>query len=209
MTAYDIKKELKPYYAPKNTDWAIVEVPPMHYLGIDGAGDPNTAKSYPEAVEALYSVAYTLKFALKERPFTVGPLEGLWWADDPTTFVTREKAAWSWTMLISQPPWLTEADVASAVQAALAKKKRPAIERVRSLSLSEGPSAQLLHIGSYDDEGPRLAQLHNEFFVQHGLDFNGLHHEIYLSDPRRTPPEKLKTILRQPVSVRRPGRVRR
>ncbi|HZH02131.1 MAG TPA: GyrI-like domain-containing protein [Myxococcaceae bacterium] len=198
MTAYDVKKELRPYYAPKNTDWEIVDVPPMRYIGIDGAGDPNTDKAYSAAVEALYSVAYTIKFS-EERPFTVGPLEGLWWADDPTTFITRDKAAWSWTLLISQPPWITDSDIESAKQSALAKKKLPAIQRVRAISLAEGPSAQLLHVGSYDDEGPKLAQLHNEFLAEHRLAFNGKHHEIYLSDPRRTEAAKLKTILRQPV----------
>jgi hypothetical protein len=129
----------------------------------------------------------------------VAPLEGLWWADDPATFVTRDKAAWKWTMLISQPPWMTDADLESARDAAAAKKKRPVIERVRVVALSEGTSAQLLHIGSYDDEGPRLADLHDKFLAEHGLDFNGLHHEIYLSDPRRTEPAKLRTVLRQPV----------
>lgn len=199
VPAYDVKKELKQYYAPKNTDWEIVDVPPMRYIGIDGSGDPNIDKSYLDAVEALYSVAYTIKFADKERPFTVGPLEGLWWADDPATFVTREKAAWKWTMLISQPPWITESDIESVKRSALAKKKLSAIERVRAVALSEGLSAQLLHIGSYDDEGPKLAQLHNEFLAENRLDFNGMHHEIYLNDPRRTASAKLKTILRQPL----------
>lgn len=199
MTTYDVKKELKPFYAPKNTDWEIIEVPPMRYIGIDGSGDPNTDKSYSDAVEALYAVAYTIKFARQDRPFTVAPLEGLWWADDPSTFVVREKAAWKWTMLISQPSWITDGDVEAAKQSALAKKKLPAIERVCVGCLSEGPSAQLLHTGSYDDEGPKLAHLHHEFLAKHGLDLNGLHHEIYLSDPRRTEPAKWKTILRQPV----------
>jgi hypothetical protein len=102
-------------------------------------------------------------------------------------------------MLISQPPWITDSDIESARQSALTKKKVSAIERVRPVSLSEGPCAQLLHIGSYDDEGPKLAQLHHEFMAEHRLEFNGMHHEIYLSDPRRTEPAKLKTILRQPV----------
>ena len=203
VTGYDIKKELKLFYAPKNRTWEIVEVPPIRYLGVDGSGDPNTDESYAEAIAALYAVAYTMKFAHKDRPFTVGPLEGLWWADDPSTFVTRDKAAWKWTMLISLPPWISDADVEAARQSALAKKKLPAIEKVRVVTLSEGPSAQLLHLGPYDDEGPALAQLHHEFFAEHGLDFHGPHHEIYLSDPRRTEPAKLKTVLRQPVKPMR------
>lgn len=203
VTTYDVKKELKPFYAPRNVDWEVVDVPPMRYIGIDGTGDPNTAKSYSDAVEALYSVAYTIKFAHKDRPFTVGPLEGLWWADDPSTFVTREKSAWKWTMLISQAPWITESDVESAKRSALAKKKLPAIEKIRTVSLAEGRSAQLLHTGSYDDEGPKLAYLHKTFFAEYQLDFNGPHHEIYLSDPRRTEAGKLKTVLRQPVRFAR------
>ncbi|HEX6684229.1 MAG TPA: GyrI-like domain-containing protein [Candidatus Limnocylindrales bacterium] len=200
-TTYDIKKELKPFYGPRNTRWEVVDVPPVRYIGIDGAGDPNTERSYSDAIEALYAVAYTIKFAHKDRdrPFTVGPLEGLWWADDPSAFVKRDKASWKWTMLISQPPWITGADIDAAKRAALAKKKLPAIDSVRVVELAEGPSAQLLHTGSYDDEGPKLAELHDRFLAEHGLDFNGLHHEIYLSDARRTEPAKLKTILRQPV----------
>ena len=199
MPVYDVKRELKALYAPRNTDWEVVDVPPIRCIGIDGAGDPNSDKAYPDAVEALYAVAYTIKFAHRERPLTVGPLEGLWWADDPSTFVTRDKAAWRWTLLISQPPWITDGDVETAKRSALAKKKLRAIERVHVLSLAEGPSAQLLHTGSYDDEGPKLASLHEVFLAEHRLDFNGLHHEIYLSDPRRTEPSKLRTILRQPV----------
>lgn len=201
VVPYDIKKELKPFYAPRNTEWEIVDVPPARYLGVDGAGDPNTEQSYKDAVEALYSVAYTIKFAQKDRdrPFTVGPLEGLWWAADPAAFVKRDKASWSWTMLISQPPWITQADIDDAKRAALAKKKLPTIDRVRVVELAEGPSAQLLHTGSYDDEAPKLADLHGRFFAEYGLDFNGLHHEIYLSDSRRTQPAKLKTVVRQPV----------
>ena len=199
MAPYDVKKELSQVYARKNTGWELIAIPSMRYIGVDGAGDPNTERSYVEAVEALYAVAYTLKFSQAQRPFKVGPLEGLWWAEDPSTFVTREKSAWRWTMLISQPPWMSDSDIEGARHAALTRKKRPGIERVRVLSLAEGQSAQLLHIGAYDDEGPKLAQLHDEFMPAHGLDFNGPHHEVYLSDPRRTAPAKLKTLLRQPV----------
>lgn len=199
MPGYDVKKELKPYYAPKNTEWALIDVPPMRFIAIDGAGDPNTAPQYADAVAALYAVAYTLKFAHRKRPFTVGPLEGLWWADDPTTFVTRKKSAWKWTLLLHLPPWFTDADLEASRDAALSKKKAPTIAKVRSLSIAEGTSAQILHVGSYDDEGPKLGQLHHEFFAEHGLTFNGLHHEIYLNDPRRTLPAKLRTVLRQPV----------
>jgi hypothetical protein len=199
VNAYDVKKEMKNLYAPRNTGWAIVDVPAMAYLAVDGQGDPNTAQAYRDAVEALYTVAYTLRFADRERPFVVAPLEGLWWADDPSVFASRDKGAWKWSMLIGLPPWITPDMVGEAKGKALAKKKLAAIERVRLTHLHEGTSAQLLHVGSYDDEGPKLAELHGEFLAAQGLELNGHHHEIYLSDARRTEPAKLKTILRQPV----------
>ena len=138
VTAYDVKKELKNLYAPKNTDWALVDVPAMAYLAVDGQGDPNTAKAYSEAVEALYTVAYTLRFADRERPFVVAPLEGLWWADDPSVFAARDKAAWKWSMLIGLPPWITHEMVRESQGKALAKKKLAAIEQVRLTRAARG-----------------------------------------------------------------------
>ncbi|WP_067474732.1 GyrI-like domain-containing protein [Actinomadura hibisca] len=202
MTRYDIKRELKPYYAPKNADWALVDVPEQQFLAIDGHGDPNTSTDYARAVEALYAVAYTVKFASKrdlDRDFVVGPLEGLWWSDRPEVFTARAKDEWSWRMLISQPDWITEEHIDDARKTALAKKGLPAIADVRREVLHEGTSAQLLHVGPYDDEGPALARLHDEYLAANKLRMSGLHHEIYLSDQRRTEPAKLKTVLRQPV----------
>ncbi|MFJ1792890.1 GyrI-like domain-containing protein [Kitasatospora griseola] len=202
VAPYDIKKALKEFYAPKNTAWAVVDVPPQQFLAVDGTGNPNTAPAHQAAVEALYSVAYTLKFATKhteDGDFVVGPLEGLWWADDPEAFSSRAKDTWNWTMLISLPPWITEEMIEQARQTALAKKKHPTIAQVRRLALHEGPSAQLLHIGSYDDEAPALHRLHHEYLPANGLRPAAKHHEIYLGDPRRTAPEKLRTVVRQPV----------
>lgn len=205
---YDVKREHRELYAPSAKDFALVEVPPMRYLAVDGHGDPNTAASYREAVQALYGVAYTVKFASKRalgRDVVVAPLEGLWWAEDPRAFAARDKGAWSWTMLIAQPDWIDEDAVADAVAAVRAKAAKagdaanPALDLVRLQHLHEGTSAQILHIGSYEDESPTLARLHEEWMPQHGLTFNGPHHEVYLSDPGRTAPEKLKTVLRQPV----------
>lgn len=200
---YDVKRALKEFYAPKNTEWAVVDVPEQQFIAVDGSGNPNTAPAYTAAVEALYAVAYTLKFAAKGTQggdFVVGPLEGLWWADRPEVFTTRAKDSWNWTMLISMPAWVTPEMIDDARQAALAKKKLPTIAQVRHLTLHEGPSAQLLHIGSYDDEAPKLHELHHTYLAAHGLRLTGLHHEIYLGDPRRTAPEKLKTVVRQPVA---------
>lgn len=203
---YDVKRAYREFYAPSAREFTLVDVPPMRYLAVDGHGDPNTAAAYAEAVEALFSVAYAVKFRSRRelgRDFVVAPLEGLWRADDPAAFVARDKSAWDWTLLIAQPDWIDEALVAEAVAAARAKGDRPALSLVRLRELHEGPSAQILHIGSYDDETPTLAHLHDEWMPQHGLTFAGDHHEIYLSDARRTAPEKLRTVLRQPV---RPAR---
>ena len=198
---YDVKRAYRELSAPSARDFAMVDVPLMRYLAVDGHGDPNTAPAYGEALEALFPVAYALKFRSKQagRDFAVAPLEGLWRADDPAAFVARDKAAWSWTMLIAQPDWIDDALVAEAVAAVRAKGDRPALGLVHLRELHEGPSAQILHVGPYDDEAPTLARLHGEWMPQHGLTFAGDHHEIYLSDARRTAPEKLRTILRQPV----------
>ncbi|MFD1049868.1 GyrI-like domain-containing protein, partial [Kibdelosporangium lantanae] len=203
---YDIKKAHKALYAPSAKDFTVVDVPELQYIAVDGEGDPNTSEAYVNAVEALYGVAYAVKFASKEtRDFVVGPLEGLWRADDPAAFVARDKGSWRWTMMISQPGWVTEDMVRTAVEGAARKKPNPALGKVRLLTLVEGTCVQILHVGSYDAETPILDRLHNHYMPENGLTFNGDHHEIYLSDPRRTRPEKLKTILRQPVSALRPA----
>lgn len=199
---YEVKKVHKNLYAPPKTDFVLVTVPPLTYLAVDGHGDPNTSTAYKEALEALYGLSFTTKFASKKqlnRDYAVGPLEGLWRAGDLCAFTDGDKAAWDWTMLIWLPEWIDEAFLEES-RAVLAAKKNPvALPLVHRLALDEGLSAQILHIGSYDDEAPTLARLHNEYMPAHGLTFNGDHHEIYLGDPRRTAPEKLKTVLRQPV----------
>lgn len=203
MDRYDVKKALRELYAPKAGEFTFVDVPTQTFLAVDGAGDPNTSESYAQAVSALYAASYAVKFASKAngRALVVGPLEGLWRADDMDAFTGRDKDAWQWTMLISQPPWVTASDAEDAVSKAGAKKDHsPALGSVRLTTLSEGRCVQTLHIGSYDDEAPVLHRLHHEFMPAHGLAFGGDHHEIYLGDPRRTAPERLKTVLRQPVA---------
>ncbi|GAA5198491.1 GyrI-like domain-containing protein [Rugosimonospora acidiphila] len=202
MTSYDVKRALKQCYAPRNTDWALVDAPTQRFIAIDGCGDPNTSPAYVRAVQALYTVAYTIKFSSRSilgRDLVVGPLEGLWWSDHPEVFTTRAKDAWQWRMLISQPDWIADDLVEEAKRAALAKKKLPTISEIHYEVLREGTSAQLLHVGPYDDEGPALARLHHEYLAANELRMSGHHHEVYLSDPRRTEPAKLRTILRQPV----------
>lgn len=200
---YDVKKAHRGLYSPSSREFVVVEVPEFRYLAVDGRGDPNTSSSYANAVQALYGVAYTLKFASRRelgRDFVVGPLEGLWRAEDPAVFHTRRKEVWEWTMMISQPPWVTEEMVRAAVEDVARKKTNPALSSVGSRSLVEGLSVQILHLGPYDDEGPTLERLHTGYLPDNGLTFNGDHHEIYLSDPRRTAAATLRTVLRQPVS---------
>jgi hypothetical protein len=186
----------------QNTDWELVEVRAMNFLMIDGKGDPNTAKDYSDAVEALYSAAYAIKIRSRRtlgRDYVVPPLEGLWSAEDPAAFTNADKDKYQWTMMIMQPDWITQPRVSRAIDAIPARKQLPALSKVRFEPYNEGLSLQLLHVGPYDAEAPKLKYLHAEYMPTHNLTFNGRHHEIYLSDPRKTADAKLKTILRQPI----------
>jgi len=202
MDTYDIKKELPTLYAPKPGDFHVVEVPELSFLMTDGHGEPNVSPGYAEAVEALFSLSYAVRAIEKSelgRAHTVGPLEGLWSAEDPRAFVAGHKSTWDWTMMISQPAWITPEIIEAAIKK-VEKKALAALDRVRFALYTEGASVQILHVGSYDSEAPVLARLHDEYLPKHGLTYNGKHHEVYLSDPRRTEPGKLRTILRQPVA---------
>lgn len=198
----DFKKTLDAYQA-KRDRFRIVEVPDMQYLMIDGHGNPNTSPMFTAAVEALYPVAYKLKFASKRdlaRDYVVMPLEGLWWADDMDSFTAaRDKSRWNWTLMIMVPDWTGQEMFAAAVEQAGAKNHPARLDDVRLETLSEGRCVQTLHIGSFDDEAAVLARMHNEFIPDSGLRMAGRHHEIYLSDFRKVAPEKLRTVLRQPV----------
>lgn len=197
----DFKQTLASYRASRGR-FDVIEVPELQYLMIDGHGNPNTAV-YTEAVQALYPVAYKLKFASKRelgRDYVVPPLEGLWWADDMALFTTaRDKSQWNWTMMLMVPGWL-DSSMFDAALAQVAAKDPPArLGDVRLSALAEGRCVQTLHVGSFDEEAETLARMHDEFIPNHGFEMSGRHHEIYLSDPRKTAPEKLRTILRQPV----------
>ena len=177
-------------------------MPELSFLMLDGHGDPNVSPAYAEAVRALFSLSYAVRAMAKSelgRVHTVGPLEGLWSAEDPGAFVAGDKSAWDWTMMISQPAWITP-DVVGAAMRKTAEKAPAALDRVRFESYTEGTSVQVVHLGSFDSEAPVLARLHEEYLPDHGLTHNGRHHEVYLSDARRTDPAKLRTILRQPVA---------
>ncbi len=204
MKKIDFKKTFKSLYAAPVGQFAKVSVPKLNYVMVDGTGDPNSAPSYKTSVEWLFSVSYAMKFAAKrelEQDYVVPPLEGLWWADDPAEFVARKKYAWKWTMMILCPEFIGNKLYEAAVAKTRIKMNAPP-ETLRLKSLTEGECLQTLHIGSYDDEGPILAQLHDQLMPDANLTFNGKHHEIYLSDPRRTPAAKLKTILRQPIRAK-------
>lgn len=203
MEKIDYKKQLKHLYKPSAQKIEIVNVPRMNFLMVDGEGDPNTAKSFSDAIEALYPVSYTLKFMFKRGQnaidYGVLPLEALWWSDDLSAFSAGNKDAWKWTVMIMQPEFITQSMVAEAMEQ-VAKKKRPAsLSIVRFEPFQEGKAAQIMHIGPFSDEGPTIEKLHT-YIDDMGCRKIGKHHEIYLSDIRRAAPEKWKTIIRQPIS---------
>jgi hypothetical protein len=207
METLDLRKTYKDLYAPSAKAFSLVEVPPLRFIMIDGTGDPNRAQAYQEAVEALYSVAYGLKFAAKKAgageagaaDWSVMPLEGLWWAEDMSAFTSGTgRDDWEWTMMIAQPDVISAEQVERVAAAARKKKDLPALDRLRLETYTEGPSAQALYLGAYADEGPTIARLH-AWIAEQGYTPRGKHHEVYLGDPRRTAPEKLKTVIRQPV----------
>jgi hypothetical protein len=190
-------------YKPSAKKVEVVDAPVMNFLMVDGAGDPNSSQPYMDALEALYALAYTLKFALKQAEgvnYRVAPLEGLWWSETMDVFLAGAREQWQWTMMIAQPSIVTPEWVARAIEEVRRKKNPPALQLVRFASFHEGLAAQIMHIGPYATEAPTIQRLH-EFIHARGGVFDGgvqKHHEIYLGDPRRATPEKLKTVIRQP-----------
>jgi hypothetical protein len=200
MKTIDLKKTLKPFYAASASNPATIDVPPMNTLMVDGTGDPNSS-AFQEAVGSLYSVAYTLKFAFKKEKgidYPVMALEGLWCADDPAVFMSDKRDSWKWTLFIVLPDVVTKKDVAAALDAVKKKAKFPRFPEVRFEKFAEGKAAQIMHVGPYSAEGPTIERLHR-FVEDEGYRLHGKHHEIYLGDPRRSAPEKLRTIIRHPV----------
>lgn len=205
MNKVDLKKDIQSYKAKHNV-FDVITVPKMQYLMIDGHGDPNTGTDFKKAIEALYPVAYKIKFASKKllnKDYVVAPLEGLWWAEDMSVFTTaRDKSKWDFTLMILQPDWITPEMFREAVGIVSAKNPPENLHKIRLEDLDEGLCVQTLHIGSFDDESEVLHKMHNEFIPQNSLSMIKKHHEVYLSDFRKVAPEKLKTILRQPVTRR-------
>jgi len=200
MEKTDLRKALKQFYEPSAKDFAVVDVPEMLFVMIDGEGDPNVSPVYANAVQWLFSVSYALKFASKAngRDYGVLPLEGLWWADDMDDFVAGNKAKWKWTAMIAQPDWITADMFSATVDKTKVKLGEPPAS-LRLEPFAEGLSVQIMHFGPYSAEAPTIARLHKEFLPANGLTESGHHHEIYISDPRRVAPEKLRTVIRQPV----------
>ncbi len=204
MTKVDFKKELKELYSAKRDKIAIIQVPKMKFLIVDGMGDPETSQDFQDAIAALYGVAYTTKFSMKADPpkgyfeFVVPPLEALWWMD-PGPFDPQAKDKWQWQMMVMQPDFVTGRVVDQAIRTLKDKKPTPGLDKLRYEPLNEGLCLQTLHIGPYNEVGKTIEKL-LAFADENGYRFAGKHHEIYLSDPRRAAPEKLKTIIREPVT---------
>ena len=202
MKKIDYKKELKHLYKPSPKSVEIVDVPEMNFLMIDGKGDPNTSQEYSDSIEALYALSYAMKFIVKKGElqidYGVMPLEGIWWVDDMSQFSVNDKANWKWTSMIMQPEHVTQDLFLAACEQVKKKKNIAALLKVRFESFCEGKAAQTMHIGPFSEEGPTVERVH-EFILNNGYKETGKHHEIYLSDIRKAAPEKLKTVIRQPI----------
>jgi len=202
MIRVDLKKDLKHLYNPSSKEVSVVDVPEMNFLMVDGAGNPNTAQEYKDVVEALYAVSYALKFMIKKGEaaidYGVMALEGLWWADDMSQFSVENKDIWKWTSMIMQPKYVIKDLFNQAIEQVRKKKSLPALPKMRLESFHEGLAAQIMHLGPYSAEGPTIERLHN-FIKENGYELRGKHHEIYLTDPQRSAPDKMKTVIRQPI----------
>ncbi len=202
MKKIDLKKELKPLYQPSAKEVSIIDVPDMTFLMIDGVGDPNTSKSFADAVAALFSVSYAIKFKVKKGQLAVDygvmPLEGLWWSDDMSSFTIEDKSKWKWTVMIMQPSFVTRDLIEAAMEEVKKKKNLAALSKLRWDSFYEGRCAQVMHIGPFSEEGPTVQKVHR--FIDSIGTRSGKHHEIYLSDIRKAAPAKWKTIMRQPLA---------
>ncbi len=203
MEKFDYKKEFSEFYKAKIGKPVVVTVPKLNFIMIDGKGDPNTSQEYIDAIQTLYPIAYGIKFACKNKlgkDFGVMPLEGLWWMEDMKDFNPNDKSNWLWTAMIMQPEIVTEDIFDSVVEQVKEKKAPTSLDKLRFEAYNEGRSAQVMYVGPYRDEGPTIIDLHKFIKEQGGKldESNKHHHEIYLGDPRRTEPSKLKTIIRQP-----------
>ena len=206
--AFDLKKEFKEYYQPKNKP-EIVNIPSINYLAVRGSGDPNDETGdYKKALESLYAVAYTLRMSYKTDykingfyEYIVPPLEGFWWQDGTDGVNYADKTSFNWISVIRLPDFISGKDIEWAVRTAT-KKKKTDCSQVKFLTVNEGLCVQIMHIGPYDNE-PVTVKLMDDYLAQNGYENNlnseRMHHEIYLSGPRKCLPEKMKTVIRQPI----------
>jgi len=200
MKKFDLRKEFKSLLTPPSKNVVMVQVPRHQFLMIDGRGDPNTSPLFQESIQALYALSFGLKFTLKKEKavdYPVMPIEGLFSGEGVEWFKAKRQD-WRWTLMILQPGVVTKTWVERIRALTLEKGKAPAAARVRFEPFREGRSVQIMHIGPYSAEGPTIARLH-DYMRDHGWIPNGRHHEIYLGDPRRSAPEKLRTVVRQPI----------
>ena len=198
----DFKKTAKQLFSAPSKEFVEVDIPPLSCLMVDGQGSPGDSQAYHDALGCLYPAAYALKFFSKQqlgRDYVVPPLQGLWWSEKRDAFAAGRRDEWQWTLMIMVPDWIGQDQFAGVLDRLKSKKPEIDFSGLRMGSLHEGRSLQKLHLGSFADEAPALHHLHHELMPSLGLTFNGHHHEIYLSDPRKVAPEKLRTILRQPV----------
>jgi len=196
----DLTRELKELYKPSAKKPAIVDVPEMNFLMVDGSGAPES-QGFQEACNVLYGMAYTLKFMLKKagrNDYKVMPLEGLWWMKGTRDFDVKARDDWQWRVMIVQPDEVTQEDFKQAKAELREKKDPPGLEKISFRRFAEGRAVQIMYVGPYSDEGPTIMMLH-QYAADNGFRLSGKHHEIYMGDPRRSAPEKLKTIIRQPV----------
>ncbi|MBL7047386.1 MAG: GyrI-like domain-containing protein [Candidatus Marinimicrobia bacterium] len=202
MNKIDFKKDLKHLYQPSPKKVGVVDVPEMNFLMIDGEGDPNNSEQFQNAVEALYGISYTTKFTLKKKglgpDYVVPPLEGLWWMKNNEEFDMEKKELWLWTLMIAQPEHISREEIENSIVLVKEKKDPPALSEVRFQNFQEGLAVQIMHIGPYAEERPTIQKVH-QFADENHYILCGKHHEIYLSDPNRTKPERLKTVIRHPV----------
>jgi hypothetical protein len=201
MAKKDLPKELQSLYFPSAKEPVFVDVPAMQFAMVDGAGSP-AAKDFQEAIGSLYGVAYTVKFAAKKegiRDVLVMPLEFLLWGEGGEDFMAADKDRWRWTLMLMEPPAVTRKLFDASVDQLRERKNPPGLDKVRLEEFREGKAAQILHIGPYAAEGPTIERLH-AFIRENGYRLSGKHHEIYMGNPQRSAPEKLKTVIRQPAS---------
>jgi len=200
----DYKKTEKELYQPKATP-SIIDVAEMVFIAVDGKGNPNTSVEYATAIEVLYGLSYTIKMGNKSvLEYVIPPLEGLWWLSGGEVADYSDKDSFCWTLMIRQPEFVTNRVFEDAKKTLGKKKSTLDLSKIRLVKCTEGLCVQVMHTGPYDDEPTTITSM-EQYAIRNGYAFEinevRRHHEIYLSDPRRVVPEKLKTVIRYPIKV--------